>query len=136
MKDDPEPNAAVELHDSTLERIEWHAGDVIAVLHAYVHRSSGRPGVDAGTGWVQPMRMRFTEGTATGSISAIPLDILDGRLVLSGETVDNMIPMPLSHIGPSRIELESWNDANVVIEGQGVTAMFAGPAEYVEEFEP
>jgi hypothetical protein len=44
--------------------------------------------------------------------------------------------MPLSHAGPSRIELESWNDAKIVIEAAGLTAVFAGPSDYVEQFEP
>lgn len=136
MKSEMEPNAAVEIHDSTLERIEPRGPDMVAVLHAYVHRSTGRPGIDAGTGWVQPVQLHFQMATATGSMGAIPVELLDGRLVLSGETINNFIPMPLNHVGPSRIELESWNETRIVFEGDGLTASFAGPPEYVEEFTP
>src|SRR5258706_15534524 len=43
---------AIEFHDSLLARIE-HAGGRIRLLFepAYVHRSSGDPARDVGTGW-------------------------------------------------------------------------------------
>jgi hypothetical protein len=136
MKDDTEPNAAVEIHDSKLERIETAGDDVIAIIDAYVHRSTGRPGVDPGTGWSQSVQLRFVRGKATGSVGSNPMELLDGRLVLSGQVLPNIIPMPLDHVGPSRVEFESWNGATIIIEGDGVTGAFGGPPVYVEEFEP
>jgi hypothetical protein len=56
-----EDNAAVEIHDSTLERIEHEGDDIVAVFSAYVHRSAGRPGIDAGSGWSQALHLRFGE---------------------------------------------------------------------------
>jgi hypothetical protein len=44
MKDPIEPNAAFEIHDSTLERIESDGDDLVAFVDAYVHRSVGRVG--------------------------------------------------------------------------------------------
>lgn len=70
----------------------------------------------------------------TGSVATVPMKLLDGRLVLSGATLSNVIPMPLSYVGLSRLEIESWNEVRVVIEGEGVTIDFAGPPVYVEEF--
>jgi hypothetical protein len=134
MKDDLASNAAVEIHDSTLERIESKGTDVIALINAYVHRSVGRPGVDSGTGWSQPVQLRFLNGHATGDIATIPMELLDGRLVLSGETLENTFPIPLQHVGSCRIEFESWNEARVVIDGDGVTGVFVGPPVYVEDF--
>lgn len=136
MKGDMELNAAVEIHDSTLERIDSRGDELVAVIDAYVHRSAGRPGVDPGTGWSQPIQLRFLGGKATGSTGPIPMELLDGRLILSGQTLSNIIPLPLNHAGPSRLELESWNEAHIVIEGNGVTAVLAGPPVYVDEFEP
>lgn len=51
MNDDQELNAAVEIHDSTLARIESSGDDVVGVIDAYIHRSAARPGVDRRTGW-------------------------------------------------------------------------------------
>jgi hypothetical protein len=89
MKGETEPNAAVEIHDSTLERIEPRGPDLVAIIRAYVHRSTGRPGIDAGTGWVQTVHLHFPMATSTGSMAAIPMELLDGRLILSGKTFDN-----------------------------------------------
>jgi len=131
-----EPNAAFEIHDSSLERVETRGRDVVATIRAYVHRSAGRPGIDPGTGWIQPVRLEFPKATATGSLDAIPMELLGGRLVLSGGTFDNLIPMPVKHVGTSRLELESWNDAKIVIEGNGISGAFAGPPQYVEDVGP
>jgi hypothetical protein len=131
-----EPNAAIEIHDSTLERIESRGNHLVAVIAAYVHRSAGRPGVDVGTDWSQPVQLRFHMGRATGSLAALPMKLLDGRLVLSKATLSNLIPMPLNHVGSTRIEFESWSEARIVIEGDGVIGAFTGPPTYVEGFEP
>jgi hypothetical protein len=131
-----EPNAAVEIHDSTLEAIKSTGDDLVAVIDAYVHRSVGRPGVDPGTGWSQLLELRFLKGKTSGDVGSDPIELLDGRIILSGETFKNIIPLPLDHLGLSRLELESWNDVRVVIEGDGVSATLAGPPEYVEEFKP
>jgi hypothetical protein len=136
MRRDVESNAAIEIHDSTLERIQSSGDDVVAIFDAYVHRSAGRPGLDPGTGWTQPAELRFHKGKVIGGVGTLPMELLDGRLILSGKMVPNAIPMPLSHVGPSRIELESCNGACVVIEGDGVTGNFVGTPVYIEEFEP
>ena len=129
-------NSAIEIHDSTLQRIEVSGDEVVATLDAYIHRSPGRPGVDRGTGWSQLVQVRFAKGQVSGSVGEVPMKLLDGRLVLSGTTHENTISIPLDHAGPSRLELESWNERRVTIEGQGVSCQLAGPATYVEDFEP
>lgn len=136
MSHDTEPNAAVEIHDSTLETVRPSGDDLVVVIDAYVHRSAGRPGIDRGTGWSQSLELRFLEGKASGSTVTCPVELLAGRLVLSGEVFQNLISIPLDHRGSSRLELESWNDVRIVLEGEGVTATFVGPPEYIEEFAP
>ena len=129
-------NSAIEIHDSTLQRIEVIGDEVVATFDAYVHCSPGRPGRDHGTGWSQLVQLRFAGGQTSGSVDDTPMDLLGGRLVLSGAVYRNLIPIPLVHVGLSRLELESWNEVRVAIEGQGVSCQQSGPAVYVEEFEP
>ena len=130
-----EAHAAVEIHDSTLKLIESSDDDLVAVITAYVHRSPGRPGVDAGTGWSQTLQLRFLRGHATGNLETIPMELLDGRLDASGESWANLIPLPLNRLGPTTMELRGWNDLYIVIAGDGVTSTFLGPARYIEKFE-
>lgn len=129
-------NACVEIHDSRLVSIAPSDGDLIALVQAYVHRSEGRPGIDRGTGWTQLLCLRFRGGRATGDVDALPLELLDGHLTLSGLTLSNLLPLPLSHEGPSALTLQSWNEVQVVIEGGALHGELAGPATYIEEFEP
>jgi hypothetical protein len=136
MNNEFEPNAAVEIHDSMLESIKY-AGDVlVVVIDGYVHRSSGSPGVDPGSCWNQVVELHFLKGKASGAGKATSIELLDGRLVLSGEVFENAIPLPLNHRGDCRLELESWNDIRSVFEGEGVSASFVGPPSFIENFTP
>ena len=129
-----EDNTAVEIHDSTLERIESDDGALVVVISAYVHRSPGRPSIDAGTGWSQTLQLRFRQGLAKGSVDTIPLELLDGHLEVSGHRFDNIIPVPIEHPGPAKIELRGWNGARVRIVGESVEVELVGPARYLEEY--
>jgi hypothetical protein len=129
-----EDNAAVEVHDSTLERIEQCGDDLLAVLSAYVHHSPGRPGIDAGTGWVQTLHLTFRRGRATGDLHNLPMELLDGNIEVSGERFSNVIPIPLDRTGPAKIEFFGWNETQVILEGEGVNAALIGNARYVEDF--
>ena len=129
-----EDNVAVEIHDSTLERIEHDGDDLVAVFSAYVHRSAGRPGIDAGSGWSQELHLRFRRGLPSGNVEAVPMELLDGDLDVSGERFSNVIPIPLSCTGPVSIELRGWNDTRIIIRGEAVEGAFVGQARYIEEF--
>ena len=131
-----EDNAAVEIHDSELDCIESHSDALVAVLSAYVHRSSGRPGIDAGTGWSQTVHLRFRRGRASGNVDMIPMELLDGHLEVSGERFENVIPMPFNHVGSAKLELHGWNGMRIVIEGDSLETTFIGQARYVEQFSP
>jgi len=131
-----EENAAIEIHDSTLLRIEFSGDELVAVVDVYLHRSYGRPGFDPGTGWEQQADLRFRNGRIVGSIEGLPLELLGGRLSVLGTTQENIIPLPLDVAEPSRLQLESWNGRTVVIEGDGVAATLVGAPRYLEQFEP
>jgi hypothetical protein len=128
-----ETNTAVEFHDSRLERIDIQDDTVIAVVAAYVHRSSGMPGLDSGTGWSQSLQLRFRRGRVTGSVDMLPMEILGGHLESSGEHFENLLPLPLARVGSTRLELHGWNDLEIDIEGDSVEAVLVGEARYIED---
>jgi hypothetical protein len=43
-------NEALEIHDSTLTKVEQDGSTIRLSVEAYVHRSDGQPMVDPGTG--------------------------------------------------------------------------------------
>jgi hypothetical protein len=125
---------ALELHDSTLESIE-HEGNVLVVrFSAYIHRSAGAPGIDAGTGWSQSVHFRIGRARLQGGAGLLPMELVGGRVTVSGRTFDNVVPMPLIDAGPVSINLHGRNNRELVIDGDGIEANLVGPAKYIEPF--
>ena len=126
-------NAAIEFHDSILERVEYEGETVVAVFTAYVHRSAGTPGVDAGTGWSQTLQLKFERGRAGGSLDKLPIALLGGYLEATVEQFNNLLPLPFRRVGSVSVELLGWNDQEIDIEGDSVEAVLVGEARYIED---
>jgi len=127
-------NCAIEIHDSHLTSIRKQ-GDALEVhLRAYIHRSEGTPGVDAGTGWTQAVTLHFTDGLVEGSIAEWPVDLDGGTLGIDGEYSSNIIPVPLDRKGIIHLTLEPKRGNCIVIRGNHLRLEFEGVATYVEDF--
>ena len=130
-------NRAIEIHDSTLDAISVRAGE--AVLHfpsVYIHESTGTPGADAGSVWVQEALLHISHAAVKRSFSKFPADLLDGYITLGESVLNNEIPIPLSHKGIVELRLKSWNDEVVLITGGSAELELVGEPKYVEEFRP
>lgn len=130
-------NRFIEIHDSKLDTISIRGGE--AVLHfseVYIHESTGKPGTDAGTGWVQQALLRISDATVKRSFSKFPAHLLDGHIMLGESILENEIPIPLSHKGTVELRLESQNDEVVLISGGNVRLELVGEPKYIEQFRP
>jgi hypothetical protein len=127
-------NAAVELHDSQLERIERRGGDCTLVLTAYVHRSRGKPGVDSGSGWSQTVHFHVTGAHLEGATPVFPLRLAGGRLAARELQLTNLVPVPSSFTGPVRLELAGEGGESVRVLGEVAELALVGEARYVDEF--
>jgi hypothetical protein len=130
------PNSAVEIHDSILNDLS--IGDRDAVLNfskVFIHQSAGRPLIDAGSVWVQSARLIISDAVVLGSFSDLPRGLLDGSIKMSGETLSNEIPIPLSYTGEVELRLESTGEI-VTIKGKAAHLDLLGLRRYVEEFQP
>ena len=110
-----------------------------AILHfseLYIHESTGRPGIDAGTGWVQEALLSISDATVKGSFSKFPADLSNGHIMLGESILENEIPIPLSHKGTVELRLESWNDEVVSISGASARLELVGEPKYIEQFRP
>lgn len=114
--------------------MEHEANSLVARFSGYVHRSSGEPGVDPGTGWSQSVHFRIGRARVKGRLSVLPIDVLAGRLIASGRVFENVVPMPLIDAGIVSVQLQGRNGVELVIDGEGIEANLVGPAKYVEEF--
>lgn len=137
-------NRAIEIHDSALGKISLENG--VALLHfpeVYIHSSSGRPGIDAGSGWAQEAVIRIGDAQIEGKFSKESREayggyahyLAGGSLTINSSVSDNLIPIPLDVQGDVELSLECWGDV-VRIHGSSAKLEFIGTAKYVEEFRP
>jgi hypothetical protein len=134
-------NRAIEIHDSALDQISLEHG--VALLHfpeVYIHSSSGRPAIDAGSGWTQEAVIRIGNAQIDGKFSQESREayggyahyLSGGSLRINGSVSDNLIPIPLNVQGDIELTLECWGDV-VCVHGNSARLELIGTAKYVEE---
>ena len=129
-------NSAIELHDSKIEAMRMSGADLHLVFSAvYVHRSDGRPGIDAGSGHVEPAEMVFagasfseSGGTCIGAVS-------DGSLSMENGKFENVIPLPLGLSGCVSATIAFSSGSVLAVTATGVSYRATGPASFVEAYE-
>ena len=104
----------------------------------YIHESQGIPGRDAGSEWVQEAQPTIGYAVIDGCFSELPRDLWDGYVAMDGTISDNMIPVPLDHVGKIELRLEAWGEVSkaVSIRGTGAKLELIGEAIYKKEFKP
>ena len=127
------PNCAIEFHDSTFNGVEREGTDLsLRFSAAYIHQSEGKPGVDAGSGWVQELRLHISAASLSGEILDLPCDLCDGSISLGDERFNNCVPIPLDYRG--RIEVHLEQEGKLTVVGTGLQVELLGQPKYVEEF--
>jgi len=97
-------NREIELHDSTLSMVKiTQSNATLSFDRAYVHCSEGTLGIDSGTGWSQKINLILHQVTTTKIPDDLPNDISDGYIIVNGNKLDNLIPLPFKVTG--KIEL-------------------------------
>ena len=129
-------NSAVELHDSECVAIELDSrGDGTVILDAYVHRTDGEPGISAGEGGIQRVRISLDMMTTSGEIGSLPTIIYEGSLALETSNCQNIVPLPLQSAGNATLNLMLADDARLIsISGKNVCVESEGDFRFVEYF--
>jgi hypothetical protein len=123
-------NREIEIHDSELKTVTVSDGHIILELS---HMSDGRPGIDAGTGWLQNAVIRIRGDAIAGSMSQLPCDLWDGYLKVNGEGSDNSIPIPLVATGDIELHFTSTAGESLSVRGDCITLELLGEPKYVED---
>jgi hypothetical protein len=127
-------NVAIEIHDSELGSIELAGRTAtLRLAPAYVHKSYGEPGVDAGTGWTQHVTIVIDDAVVESSVPSFPCDLTDGTLTVNTESWDNLIPLPLRRQGSVSLVLVGMWGGSVSVSGKEITATPNGDATYIED---
>lgn len=125
------PNRAIEFHDSTFDSCEMEGSNLtLRFSAAYIHESNGEPGIDAGSGWIQEVRLHVDGASLSGEIPELPCDLWDGNIRL-GDDLFQMVPIPLDYTGTVEINLE---DGKLRVVGKRVQLELVGKPKYIEEF--
>lgn len=130
----PMLNRMIELHDSEVVSIAEVGSQLVILLRAYVHQSAGRPGRDAGTGWVQAAALTLAHGEVEGDWPELPADIFNGDLLIDGRLLENEIPIPFEHLGQIVLRVELAPACSLAVRGSGAVLTLLGEPVYVEEF--
>ena len=129
-------NTAIELHDSDLSAITPDGTSlVLSFAPAYLHRSAGRPGYDAGSGWTQAATLTFS-GASVSFVPELPSTVYDGWLSVGGVRHDNLVSVGAAFEAPCELGLVVGGSEPVVVRGVGLTIHLQGEPTYIEEFTP
>ena len=126
-------NRVIEIHDSELKTVTVSNGKIVLELSpAYIHQSEGRPGTDAGTGWLQDAVIRIRGEEIFGSISELPCDLWDGNLMLPGEFLTILFQFRWT-CGNIELQFTSISGESVQIRGDRITLELLGEPKYIED---
>src|SRR5580658_9221269 len=132
---DSNRRTAMEIYDSTLVSVADEGGHVVIDFKpAYIHRSTGTPGVDPGGGWAQDVVLRVENGTIDGGVPEMPCDLWEGSLQVGNQKIENIIPLPLDYEGAVTLILVAQDENRVVIRGSAISAILVGEPKFIEEF--
>ncbi len=126
---------AIEFHDSELTDLAVRGQGLVARLDAYVHHSSGRPGVDEGTGWQHKAELRFVGSTLPPSFPALPVTILDGSIDSADGPFDGIVPVPATIAGPLTLRLVLADGSHLIIAARSMVALLLDEGTFIEKFE-
>jgi hypothetical protein len=126
---------AVALGESKLTSVSVEGGRVRVLLDALVHVSQGRPGLDSGTSWEQPVALSMEQGAVEGLPAALPLWLEGGALVLGpGEGEGSaLVAVPQAFAGEVVLHLLA-DGARLTVRGRGLSVEEHGSARFVERF--
>jgi hypothetical protein len=127
-------NAAMEFHDSTVASASTDGASVTVVISpAYIYRSSGRRGVDRDSVWLQDAVIVLHDCHLPIEVPKLPLALHDGLLVAGEHIYDGTAPLPLTYVGPSRLDLTFEDGTNVRLSATAIRIEALGEATYLEE---
>jgi hypothetical protein len=129
-------NSGVELHDSRVTEVTRAGRDLRIVFRpAYVHRSDGIPGSDAGWGFLQPVAFTFQDATYSGVGDCLG-DVSDGTVSTGDAEYSNLVPMSLNVVGvTARIEFVSGGVLTVSAAGFSCAAIGEPDPNFRERYE-
>jgi hypothetical protein len=119
-------NSGVELHDSRVDEITRSDSNLRVVFRpAYVHRSEGVPGSDAGWGYLQPVQFTF-RGATCSEMGECRGAVSDGEVSAGAERYSNLVPLPMETSGEVNARLEFVSGGVLMVSAEGFSSEALG----------
>lgn len=124
--------SGLELHDSRVGRIDLADGvAIIHFSHGYIHKSTGTPGRDRGTGWSQEVRLIISGAATSGPLPPLPNTICEGFLEVGGIRHE-LIPLPFRRKVGAKLYLVFVDGVQIEIVGERPFVELLGAPIYLE----
>ena len=128
-------NEAIELHDSELVAVTFSGGEaVVSLSPAYIHRSIGQPGTDAGSGLLQPATLTLSSVSLTSEPTRLPATISDGYLRIGSDLHTNIIPASGTFSGAIELSLTLSTAETLTIRARRISIQLHDEPSFVESF--
>ena len=128
-------NEAIELHDSELVAATFSGGEaVVSLSPAYIHRSIGQPGTDAGSGLLQPATLTLSSVSLTSEPTRLPATISDGYLRIGSDLHTNIIPASGTFSGAIELSLTLSTAETLTIRARRISIQLHDEPSFVESF--
>lgn len=128
-------NKELELHDSTLSKIEKIDDNIILILDsAIAHHSEGTPAIDDGTCWKQKIEIILSNAILKIKPKEIPNEIIDGYLIVNEKKYDNMFKTSLNVSGNIILDITTGRNENLNIEAKHIEINEIENPVYIQDF--
>lgn len=127
-------NVALEFHDSNVGAILGADGSLrVLFSRAYTHHSTGRPGFDAGSGYLQPAELVLSQAVLSGPAAGCVGRVSDGELVVDGQPM-SLVPLPFTASGNVTLSLTFTSGASISVSAASVSSWATGEGEFIETY--
>jgi len=128
--------SAIEFHGSDVVELRQSEAELKMIFEpAYVHRSEGRPGVDSGSGFLQPAEIAFSGAKFTEKDGPCTGAIAEGLISVAGKKFDSVFPLPHNASGNITAEFTFDSGAVLTVTAAGVSSASTGPAVLVDGYD-
>ena len=128
-------NEGIELHDSELAAVSFSGGEaVVSLSRAYIHRTTGQPGVDSGSGWLQPATLTLGRALLVSQPTELPATVSDGFLRIGSELHANVIPASGTFEGAIELSIVLSTAEVLTIRAQRISIQLHAEPSFVESF--
>lgn len=109
----------------------------IPLRPACVHKSLGRPGIDAGITCLQNFVIELKDAELEGEFGELPADVIEGELLAGGRSFRNLVPLPCEDGEKGSLGLTFVHGNQCVrASGSEIRIIEAGGMVYIEDFYP